>query len=169
MIGQPANRASVPNRVRWRRAWVGTTVLLVASVSPVVSPAGAAGPTIVDARVGAGADDAEEAPNGSVNLTSSDLELTFAGGDQIVGIRFANLAIPPGVAISAAHVQFQVDEASSEESILTIEGEAVDDALAFSSASGDISARDRTIASVGWSPQPWGRPTSPNRPKTWGP
>src|SRR5699024_3290070 len=49
---------------------------------------------------------------GSV-YTSSDLELTYDGGnsmDQLVGLRFPGLAIPPGAAITNAYIQFTAKE-----------------------------------------------------------
>ncbi len=72
-----------------------------------------------------------------------------------MGVRFPGLAIPPGATIVNAFVQFQVDEAASGATALTIEGEATDDAATFSASSGNISTRSRTTAAVGWAPAPW--------------
>ena len=70
--------------------------------------------TVVDVRVAAGNDDAEERADGSMYLTSSDLELVFdGGGDQTVGMRFNGVDIPQGAAILNAFVQFKVDETPS--------------------------------------------------------
>ena len=56
----------------------------------VVAPPG--GLTVLDTVVAAGSDDAEEAPGGGVNLTSTDLEITTdRGTQQVVGLRFAGL------------------------------------------------------------------------------
>ena len=83
----------------------------------------------------ASTDDAEEASSGSMDLTSTDLELiNDRGTDQTVGMRFRAVAIPAGAWISEAYVQFQVDETSSGLTSLTIEGEATDDAAPFGSA-----------------------------------
>jgi hypothetical protein len=110
----------------------------------------------VEVRVAASSDDAEERVDGSVSLSSSDLELVYdSGGDQTVGMRFNRVSIPPGAAISKAYVQFQVDETHSGPISLTIQAEDVDDALTFTSASGNIASRPRTSAAASWSPNPW--------------
>ncbi len=70
-------------------------------------------------------------------------------------MRFAGVDIPQGATIVDAHVQFQVDESTSGAVSLEIQGQAADDADIFSSASGDITSRSRTTASVAWSPPDW--------------
>jgi hypothetical protein len=109
----------------------------------------------VDARVAAGPDDAEEAASGSVALGSSDLELVYDGSNQIVGLRFTGVRVPQGATVTRAYIQFQVDEVNSEATVLTIRGQAADNAPTFASLSGNISARPRTGAAIGWSPLPW--------------
>jgi uncharacterized protein YjdB/PKD repeat protein len=109
----------------------------------------------VEVRVSTSADDAEEAADGSMYITSSDLELVRDSEDQTVGMRFTGLAIPGDASISAAYVQFQVDEGTSETTVLAIEGEAADDAVIFGGGPLDISSRTRTHASVRWEPPPW--------------
>jgi hypothetical protein len=107
-------------------------------------------------RLAASSDDAEQAASGSVSLTSADLELVFdAGGNQAVGLRFNGLSIPQGATILNAYVQFKVDETPSGPTALTIQGQAADNAPTFVSASGNISSRPRTTATVAWSPAPW--------------
>lgn len=119
----------------------------------VVAPAG--GTVIAEFRVNASANDAEESAAGAVSLLSSDLELVFDGSDQMVGMRFNGVTIPPGSRISEAYVQFQVDETSSEPTSLLIQGQASDNPLQFTNASNNISSRPRTVAAVAWSPQVW--------------
>jgi hypothetical protein len=110
----------------------------------------------VDVRVAAGSDDAEERASGSMYLNSSDLELTYDGGsNQTVGIRFNGMSIPQGATITNAYIQFQVDETPSDSTSLTIQGEAIDNAPTFINTSGNILSRERTSASVPWSPPPW--------------
>jgi PKD repeat protein len=113
----------------------------------------------LEIQVAAGADDAEESASGTMYLTSSDLELVYDdyadAGNQKVGMRFAGVDIPQGATIYNAYVQFQVDETGSEETYLTIEGEFIDNAQAFTKFTGDISSRIRTLAKVLWSPEPW--------------
>ncbi len=112
-------------------------------------------PTMIDVRVAAASDDAEEDTSGGIDLTSSDLELVYAGGNQTVGMRFNGVAIPADATIADAYIQFQVDETTSPpDTSLTIEGQAVDNAPTFTSSNGDISTRARTT-SVSWSPPPW--------------
>jgi hypothetical protein len=119
--------------------------------------AGAAAADTVEVRIAADADDAEEATSdGDVTLDSSDLELVTDGSDvQVVGLRFPGVAVPPGASIEQAWVQFQTDEVSTGSVSLEIEGDATPQAPAFSAATGNLSARPRTAASVAWSPGPW--------------
>jgi PKD repeat protein len=110
---------------------------------------------IEEVRVTADSDDAEESESGSMNLVSSDLELTYDGSNQAVGIRFNGVNIPTGATITNAYIQFKTDETTSEETSLTIQGEAVDNAQTFSSATRNISSRPHTTSAVIWSPAPW--------------
>jgi hypothetical protein len=114
-------------------------------------------PIPIDVAIASSADDAEQWQDGTVNLTSTDLELVDDGGrgNQIVGIRFAGLAIPDGATITDAWIQFTVDEASSGAVSLRIEAQDVDSAPAFTAVAGSISARSRTAASVSWTPPAW--------------
>ena len=47
-----------------------------------------------------------------MDITSSDLEFVADGndGDQYLGMRFTNIAVPKGAYITSAYVQFTVDE-----------------------------------------------------------
>ncbi|PYT05913.1 MAG: hypothetical protein DMF49_12765, partial [Acidobacteria bacterium] len=110
---------------------------------------------IFNARVAASSDDAEEKATGRVSLTSNDLELVFDGSNQTVGMRFKGVGIPRGATILSAYVQFTVKEATSTATPLTIQGQAADNAPAFTSAKRNVSSRPRTLASVSWSPDPW--------------
>ena len=115
--------------------------------------------TTIEIPVTASSDDAEESDLLGMFLDSSDLELVYDSDDdvnQIVGIRFAGVNVPQNAGISNAYIQFQVDEASSEHTILTIAGQAVDNAPTFTSLeSNNISSRIRTSASVSWYPIDW--------------
>ncbi len=109
----------------------------------------------VDVSVAASADDAEEAPAGGVSLTSSDLELSEDKGNaQWVGIRFAGVNVPPGATITAAWVQFTVDEVSTDLASLNIHLQDTGNANSFSASALNISSRPRT-PSVGWVPATW--------------
>lgn len=114
------------------------------------------GGTLLDIRVSASTDDAEERADGSMARTSSDLELVFdVGGNQTIGLRFNGVTIPQGAVIVDAYLQFTADETNTVATSLTIEGEATANAITFPSGSFGISPRPRTAASVAWSPTPW--------------
>ena len=110
---------------------------------------------VLEVRVAASSDDAEEDALGVMDLGSSDLELVYDHSNQTVGMRFNGINIPWGATIINAYVQFQVDQANSELTSLTIKGEAVDQAEAFSNINYNISSRPTTITGVSWSPVPW--------------
>ncbi|TFG89240.1 MAG: hypothetical protein E4H18_00570, partial [Hyphomicrobiales bacterium] len=111
----------------------------------------------LDVRVSANNDDAEERiSTGAVSRNSSDLELSVDGSNaQLVGLRFNGIAIPQGATITKAYIQFQVDEASSGATSLTIQGQASATADQFDSARFDISSRPTTLTSVAWQPEAW--------------
>ena len=77
---------------------------------------------IFECRIVSGNDDVE-VYSSTVDLTSSDLELTEeAGNAQTIGLRFVDVDVPQGATIINAYVQFQVDETSSETTSLVFEG-----------------------------------------------
>ncbi|MCL4191316.1 MAG: hypothetical protein KJZ87_06190, partial [Thermoguttaceae bacterium] len=102
-----------------------------------------------------GEDDAEEDAKGKVSLDSSDLELTENEGPQTVGLRFQSVPLPAGAKIKKAYVQFEVGKESSEATVLTLAGQAIDDAPAFAAKDKDVSSRARTRSSVEWKPGSW--------------
>lgn len=127
---------------------------LVASDEVTITVIG--GMQVIEVSVAASSDDAEEGHTGGVSLASSDLELVFdRGGNQSVGMRFNELAIPRGSSIIYAYVQFAVDESNSVATTLSINAEDVDDATTFEDIPGNISARPVTAAPVSWSPPAW--------------
>ncbi|MBI5297324.1 MAG: hypothetical protein HY869_17740 [Chloroflexi bacterium] len=113
------------------------------------------GVTVLDLRIAAGNDDAEEGASGSVYLDSSDLELIYDSSLQVIGLRFTGVKLPAGATIVNAYLQFKVDETSSTAVNLSIQGEASPNAAAFSSAAHDLSMRARTAASTAWTPPAW--------------
>jgi hypothetical protein len=113
----------------------------------------------VELPIAASADDAEESlSTGSVVLDSSDLELDFdaasGAGRQVVGIRFVKVPLPKAASIITAYVQFTAKDASSKAASVTIKGQAADNAPVFTTASGSITARPTTTASVAWTSIP---------------
>ncbi len=108
----------------------------------------------VDVRVDESNDDAEERQNGSVALTSSDLELVDDGSKgkrgQTIGIRFKGITIPPGATIGNAYILFTVDEKDSGPTSVTVYGQAASNPPTFSKARFDITSRPRTPTAVDW-------------------
>ena len=70
-------------------------------------------------------------------------------------MRFPNVTVPQGAAISKAWIQFTVDEAQSETTSLLIRGQAAANAPTFTTTTFNLSNRARTGAGVPWSPVAW--------------
>lgn len=116
-------------------------------------------PIIRTSVIATGMDDVEEGATGGLYANSTDIELVYDGttyGNQIVGLRFINLAIPRNAAISNAYIQFTCDEVNTAACNLTIRGEAADNSAVFASVSRNVSARLKTNSSVSWIPPGWG-------------
>ena len=128
------------------------------TVQVTVNPAGGGGtPQTLELRVATGSDDAEQSTGSGKNaLTSDDLEITTDGNTvQLVGVRFANLAIPANATITNAYVQFRVDGVSTAATSLAIRAENADNTPTYTTALNNISSRATTAASVAWAPAPW--------------
>ncbi|MEH6814286.1 MAG: hypothetical protein V7677_17255, partial [Motiliproteus sp.] len=103
-------------------------------------------------RVNSSSDDAEQASGGSVDLTSSDLELVTESSVQTIGMRFNNVQLNQGSTVNSAYLEFAVDETTATEATsLTIKAEYVDSSSTFTTASNNISSRATTTASTSWS------------------
>ena len=113
--------------------------------------------TIIESRIAASSDDAEEKlSTGGVTRSSSDLEMTTDGAvDQMVGLRFTGLDIPPDAVIINAYIQFTVDEVSTGTASLAIGGELSDNAQKFKNIDGNITSRPDTAATASWAPPDW--------------
>lgn len=142
---------------RWRLvALIAGSVLVSQAFAPAaISAADVA--QLLDVSIATGADDAEESSVGVMSLASTDLELVADGskGNQVIGMRFTGIAIPPGATITASSVQFTTDEATSDPTTVSIQAQDADTAEAFTGANFNISARTRTSAAVAWSPLAW--------------
>jgi Tfp pilus tip-associated adhesin PilY1 len=105
----------------------------------------------LDVWVSASSDDAEESASGSMDITSSDLELVYGdGSNQQVGMRFNNITIEQGATITAAYLEFACDETwPTEATQLTIRGQAHNNPVNFS-VDNNITDRARTSNSVVW-------------------
>lgn len=117
----------------------------------------------ITAQIQASDDDAEEdKSDGSMDITSSDLEFCIeewpwplSDVDQWLGLRFQGLDIPQGAVVNSAYIELTADESQSGGATISIYGQADDDPLAFGGSNNDISARLKTAATVTWSPGSW--------------
>jgi len=129
-----------------------SSIIGISATDPEVTP------QTINVKISNGDDDVEQnGVNGSMYMNSSDIELVADGsrGDQIIGLRFRNIDIPQGATINNAYIQFTVDETNSGSCNLTIKGQDVDDASAFSTSTNNVSNRTTTSASKSWSPSSW--------------
>ena len=124
-------------------------------VTITVQPEPPGGGTTFEKRVAANTDDAEEPASLVPSLNSSDLEFVRDGTDQVVGMRFTGVTIPRNATITRAYIQFTTDEAYSTITSLQVLGQAVGNAPTFTTATGNVSTRTRTSASVAWAPPAW--------------
>ncbi|HSF61849.1 MAG TPA: PKD domain-containing protein, partial [Gaiellaceae bacterium] len=112
--------------------------------------------SFLDVRVNASPDDAEETDTNSLRLANADLDMLIddTQNNLAVGLRFNGIAIPHGVTVTNAYVQFEADQPWANPTSLTIEGQAADNPPTFSSTN-KIVPRPRTLADVTWEPAPW--------------
>jgi hypothetical protein len=138
---------------------------------------------IVTSQISSSPDDAEEAivlgtdASGSslVGRTytdSSDVELAsdadFLGIEQMVGLRFQNIAVPKGATINSASIAFTVDDLTDStpskqaghdaNGFLNFFGQLSSNAATFSASNFNISnttSRPRTTATVVWNSPTW--------------
>lgn len=129
---------------------VTITVLATANGTEIVVP------------VKNGLDDMEERADGSLDWDSSDLEITWESPtdtdvkNQLIGIRFTDLAIPKGMTILDAYIQFSVDEPDKSHNPfdVNIHAEDVADSTAFENVPYTVSSRVKTATSVNWADAP---------------
>lgn len=109
--------------------------------------------------ISGGENDVEEWQDGTMSISSLDLEIAYNGNPiklrQKIGLRYEDLGIPQGATIESAYLQFATHATSSGTINLAIHGENADNALPFTLANGNLSARPTTQASVAWSPPDW--------------
>jgi hypothetical protein len=117
--------------------------------------------TVVERRISASSDDAEEALNpGYTNWNySSDLEIVDDidnGGRQLIGLTFRDIYIAPGELISNAYIEFVCDETKNgtDAAYFLIWGHLTPNSEGFI-APYVISNRPKTEAKVPWEPDPW--------------
>ena len=114
----------------------------------------------ISSQIMQGTDDVEEHldsdQNGRIDLTSSDLELGCENGNgtrkQMVGLRFANIAIPQGRTIANAYIQFELDkhDKTIDPFNVHIWAEDTDSAVTFNATAYSVSGRPKLVDSVNW-------------------
>ncbi|MBK7801612.1 MAG: hypothetical protein IPJ55_02845 [Chloracidobacterium sp.] len=129
-------------------------------------------PGSVDVRVNASSDDAEQAATGgAVLLNSNDLDFfgeTNGAGTAYssIGVRFNNLTIPQGATVTGAYIQFTANDSGSVSAgnpTYTIQGQNVDNASTFTTATNNISGRTWLSGNdVSWSPGAWSNAATTN-------
>jgi hypothetical protein len=100
----------------------------------------------------------EAGPLGQVDLTSSDLELTFDHEPQYVGMLFRDVQLLREATIETANIKFQIDVVADgvtdADLSLTIYGAKEPHVDALTGYDFDISSHPSTDATVAWSPEP---------------
>ncbi|MGL1904300.1 MAG: RICIN domain-containing protein [Fibrobacterales bacterium] len=109
----------------------------------------------VSLKVMSSKDDAEESPDGTVTITSTDLELVEDADNQVIGMRFKKLPMVQSAEITNAYLQFTTDEDNGRYTFLTIVGHDIGYASGFSETDNNITDRHRTDATVTWVPDSW--------------
>jgi len=82
-----------------------------------------------------------------MSLNNDKIEL---GQMKYIGLRFQNVALPQGAAITAAHIDFVATDGNSENTGISIWGEDTNDATQFNDSDDNISDRIKTSGSVAW-------------------
>ncbi|MDF2178223.1 PilC/PilY family type IV pilus protein [Aliiglaciecola sp. CAU 1673] len=99
--------------------------------------------------VAAPSDDAHEISN-VVTLGGNQVKLVEGTGTVTTGLRFLNVNIPRGAAITSAYIRFTSAQLNTGGANLTFQGELVGNASTFASGSANISARPKTVSSLSW-------------------
>ncbi len=110
----------------------------------------------VEYQVNSGNDDVEEEDDRNMYRGSTDLELVRDGsrGNQTIGLRFTNIAVPQGATIQSAYLEFVIDEYKTTSTSVTIAGHDTNDASSFSDSDGNVTGRTQTTAAVDWNNLP---------------
>ncbi|MEM7455500.1 MAG: serine/threonine-protein kinase [Planctomycetota bacterium] len=113
---------------------------------------------VIVRRIMASTDDAEEAVDGEMKVTSTDLEMVWReAGPQIIGLRFAEIDLPQGAFVQNAYIQFVGDECDIGETKLKIQLIDDPDPPTFVKEQFNISSRPLKPDYVLWSPPGWKR------------
>jgi hypothetical protein len=113
----------------------------------------------VTSMISASSDDAEQWYDGTVQLVSHDLELTYNVKtdklDQVVGLRFNGITVPQGATVRSAYIQFTARIDESDPCSVTVQVQQADSAGTFLDVTNDVSSRSVTTTSVRWDPANW--------------
>ena len=126
----------------------GGTACVVPTASPTQQPINGPGQVVYPTT-----EDVEQAPFGYMYKSSSDLELLVDsgnGGEQVVGLRFANLELPSGANVLSSYIRFEADESNSGTVNLQIEGHLAANSPSFGFDFFYLNTLARTIAKVQW-------------------
>ena len=113
-------------------------------------------------RIASKTDDAEEwnggpsYPKGNIYWKSTDLELVWDEGDQVIGLRFSDPVLPKDAKIKSAFIQFTCDQNDVGPTSINIQGDVSKVSETFRRKKFGISQRPRTKAVVHWNNiEPW--------------
>lgn len=112
-------------------------------------------PHVLDIPIVVGTDDVEQKLTGGLTTSSSDLDMMTDGTtvQAAIGLRFTNVQLPNSATITSARVTFVEDEAHNDPTALTIQGQRLANAPAFSGKS-SVTSPVRTSAGATWNPVP---------------
>lgn len=114
---------------------------------------------VFETRIATGNDDVEEnGRNGNMYLNSTDLELVYDRSytrNQVIGLRFTGVWLPPNAQITKAYVQFTTDEVRNLSGNMFIRAEATGNSPAFVNVKRNLSSRAQTQAYKVWTPPNW--------------
>ena len=96
-------------------------------------------------------DDAEET-KALVNLYSGQLKLEQ---DNLVGLRFGNILIPPDALITKAYLTFTTQDNHSTDATFTITANLVTNSPSFTTAQKNLSSRPKTTNQMSWTVPAW--------------
>jgi len=105
-----------------------------------------------DGPVAISTDDAEQLNNMIDKLFDDDLDMGWEGDEfnvVIVGLRFRGIQVPQGAVIDSAFIEIFSHEDEGDPSLITIRGEASDNAVTFNDVD-LITARPSTTTSTFW-------------------
>jgi Bacterial Ig domain len=112
-------------------------------------------PLMLDIPIAVGSDDVEQKLSGGLTKSSGDLDMMTDGATVLaaIGLRFTNVQLPKNASITSAYVTFFEDEAHNDPTALTIQGQRLANAPAFSAKS-SVTSPARTSARATWNPVP---------------